>query len=183
MKVLVLIADGFEEIEAITSVDLLRRAKIDVNLVSITGKRDLTGSHNVGLVADSLIEDIKAEEYEALVLPGGLPNAYTLRDDERVISLVEDFYNKGKIVGAICAAPCVLQKAGILEGKNATSYPSFLDENRVNYIKKKVVVDSNIVTGNGVGGAIEFSLELIRQLGLEKEANSIKEGILYSWPS
>lgn len=183
MKVLVLLADGFEEIEAITSIDLLRRAGIYVNLASITGKKEIRGSHDIVVLADSLLEEVDGNEYEALVLPGGLPNAYTLRDDKRVISLVKDFNEKGKILAAICAAPCVLQKAGVLKGKKATSYPSFLDKKKVDYQEKKSVVDLNIVTGNGVGGAIDFSLALIRRLGLGDEADSIKDGILYSWPS
>ena len=115
MKTLMLISNGFEEIEAITVIDILRRCDIEVDVASITGSREITGAHDIKMVTDTLIEDLNAEGYDGLLLPGGLPNAHNLRDDERVINLVKEYDKNGKVLAAICAAPCILERAGVLK--------------------------------------------------------------------
>ena len=133
---LMLVSDGFEEVEALTAVDILRRAGANVTIMSITGSDALHGSHRITVKADDVIDKnylSLSEKYDAVILPGGLPNAHTLRDDTRVGDIVKDFYNKNKIVAAICAAPCVLEKNGLLAGKKATSYPGCIDETKCDY--------------------------------------------------
>ncbi len=115
------------------------------------------------------------------MLPGGLPNAHTLRDDERVINTVKKYNEKGKVLAAICAAPCVLSRCGLLKGKKATSYPGSIDDDSCLYMRVKTVTDGNIVTGNGVGGAIDFALATACALGKNKEASKVRESILYDW--
>lgn len=181
MKTLMLISNGFEEIEAITTIDILRRCGIEVDVASITGKKEITGAHDIKLVADILLEDVKASDYKALLLPGGLLNAHNLRDDGRVIDIVKEYNDEGKILAAICAAPCILERAGVIKGKNVTAYPDCIDESKVNYKKVKVVKDGNVITGNGVGGAIDFALMIATSLGYEKESDETRKGILYDW--
>ncbi len=182
MKTLMLISNGFEEMEAITVIDILRRCDIEVDVASITGSREITGAHDIKMVTDTLIEDLNAEGYDGLLLPGGLPNAHNLRDDERVINLVKEYDKNGKVLAAICAAPCILERAGVLKNKNVTAYPNCIDESAVNYKKVKAVRDGNVVTGCGVGGAIDFALLIAKSLGKEEEAEKVRKGILYDWP-
>lgn len=182
MKTLMLVSNGFEEIEAITTIDILRRCGVEVDVASITGSKELTGSHKIKMIADTLIEEVDADGYDGLLLPGGLPNAHILRDDERVVAFVKEFDRKGKILAAICAAPCVLERAGVIKSKNVTAYPDSIDEYSVDYKKAKAVRDGNIITGCGVGGAIDFALLIARSLGKEKEAEKVRKGILYDWP-
>ena len=180
MKILMLISNGFEEIEAVTTIDILRRCGIEVHVCSMTGTRDICGSHNIILKSDILFEQIDTE-YDGIVLPGGLPNAHTLRDDKRIINIVKQYNKKEKVLAAICAAPCVFSRCGILKDKKATSYPGSIDDNSCIYMKVKTITDGNIVTGNGVGGAIEFALATAYALGKIKETIKVRESILYDW--
>lgn len=182
MKAIMLISDGFEEVEAITTIDLLRRCGVEVDVASITGCKEVTGARSIKMVTELTVDEV-TKDYDGLLLPGGLPNAHTLRDDDRVISYVKEYNEKGKVVAAICAAPCVLERAGVIEGKYVTSYPGAINTDLVKYIKIKAVADGNIVTGNGVGGAIEFSLLIAAKLGKVKEADKVRSQILYDWPS
>ena len=183
MKVLMLVSNGFEEVEALTAVDLLRRGGVTVNLCSITGERILHGAHGIDVCADSLLDESlfneAAKEYDGVVLPGGLPNAHTLRDDARVISLLKQFDEKSKIAAAICAAPCALERAGLLMGKEATSYPGCIDETKCNYQEIPTVICDNIITSRGVGTAIDFALSLLRVLKGPDVAGDIADAILY----
>ncbi|MBQ8828284.1 MAG: DJ-1/PfpI family protein [Clostridia bacterium] len=184
-KILMLISNGFEEVEALTAVDLLRRAGITVDMCSITGEKTLYGSHDIKIIADCLIEDIKNAEkavsvYDGIVLPGGMPNSTNLRDDERVLSYIKAFAAAGKITAAICAAPIALERAGLLDGIEATSYPDCLDETRCLYCNDiKTVVSNNIVTSRGVGTAIDFALALIGKIDTSEKADTVAKAILY----
>ncbi len=183
-KLLMLISNGFEELEALSVADLGRRAGVLVDICSITGSRTLTGSHRIEISADRVLSDCDTPEalvcaYDGLVLPGGQPNANTLRDDPRVISIVGAFHRQKKLIGAICAAPIVLERAGLLKNRKATSYPNCLNETACRYLKEPVVTDGNLVTSRGAGTAIAFALGLISALGLSAEAESVKNSILY----
>ena len=125
-SVYVFFADGFEEVEGLTAVDLLRRAGVDVKMVSIMGRLQITGAHNISVNTDILIEDIK-EEADMLVLPGGMPGTNYLREHEGLAELLKKQYKAGKWVAAICAAPSVLGELGFLKDKKATSYPGCLE--------------------------------------------------------
>lgn len=182
-RVLVLLAKGFEEIEALSVVDVLRRGGLVCDMCSLEGNHVL-GTHNIEVKANTTIENLDSDnEYDAVVLPGGLPGAYNLRDDNRVKELVQRYNKDGKIVAAICAAPEALESFGILDNKNCTSYPGFIqDKNKVIYIEDKtVVVDGNIITSRGPATAIEFSLEILKQLGYENSYEDIKEGMLVNF--
>ncbi len=181
MNILMLISNGFEEVEALTVVDLLRRGGVKVNMCSMTGDSVLHGSHGIDVIANSVWknDEFDFDEYDGVVLPGGLPNAHTLRDDERVIDIVKHFALQNKITAAICAAPCVLERAGLLKGKEATSYPGCIDEKQCNYQEIPTVVCDNVVTSRGVGTAIDFALSLLRVLKGPDVAADISEAILY----
>ena len=162
-RVLVPLAEGFEEIEAVTIVDLLRRADIEVHTASLADRR-VTGSHGITVEADLVLDDAKAADYDMIVLPGGMPGAEHLKNDVRVIALLQEFAAQGRFTAAICAAPGVLAHAGLLEGREATSFPGFLRADSAPGIRlseSPVVVDGKVVTSRGPGTAIEFSLALI----------------------
>lgn len=176
-KVCVLLAEGFEEIEALTVSDVMRRANIQCDLVSIKDKM-VKSSHGVIVEADKIFDENM--EYDLVVLPGGMPGAANLRDDERVITLLKNQNNNNKLIGAICAAPIVLGRAGLTKGLKMTSYPGFEDElpNCI-YSEEAVVVDKNIVTSRGPATAILFAYKLLEKLGYSKEVEEIASGMLY----
>jgi len=166
-RVLVPLADGFEEIEAITVVDLLRRAAIEVDTAALGSERSVTGSHGITVMADVTLDEAPTDGYDMIVLPGGLPGAAHLKADARVIALLRQFAADGRHVAAICAAPGVLAHAGLLEGRAATSFPGFLAADSAPGIRLRddpVVVDGRIATSRGPGTAIEFGLALIELL-------------------
>lgn len=178
MKVAVLLANGFETLEALTVVDILRRGEVECNTFSLEGN-EVTTSHNIKFKADKSIMDEEINSYDFLVLPGGMPGSINLRDDERVIELVKKFNEKNKWVCAICAGPIVLGKAGITEGKNVTCYPGFEEElGNCNYKNDMVVVDGNIITGRGPAAAIPFAFEILSKISEEK-AEKIKKAMLF----
>src|SRR5574344_1133304 len=179
-RFLVFLADGFEEIEALTPVDYLRRAGIEVDTVSITDDLKVTGSHKIPVLADKLLTDINPDDYVGLYLPGGLPGATNLRDNEAVIELVQQFNQEEKLVTVICAAPIVLEKAGVTEGKNVTSFPSFKEEltTAKAYVEDDIVVeDGNIITGRGAAIAIYQSFKIVETLLGREAVEKLKEGI------
>jgi 4-methyl-5(b-hydroxyethyl)-thiazole monophosphate biosynthesis len=174
-RVLVPLAEGFEEIEAVTVVDLLRRADIEVRTASLANRR-VTGSHGITLEADLALDDVKAADYDMIVLPGGMPGADHLKKDARVIALLREFAAAGRYTAAICAAPGVLAHAGLLEGREATSFPGFLHAESAPGIRlseSPVVIDGKVVTSRGPGTAIEFSLALIGLLRGREAAASV----------
>ncbi|MBK0348301.1 DJ-1/PfpI family protein [Aerococcaceae bacterium zg-ZJ1578] len=179
-KFLVLLADGFEEIEALTPVDYLRRAGIEVDTASITEELQVTGSHQITVIADKLLKDISVDDYDGIYLPGGLPGATNLRDNETVIELVQAFNRQEKLVTAICAAPIVLEKAGVIKDKRVTSFPTFETEltSAKQYVDNQiVVVDDNVITGRGAAVAIYESFKIVETLLGREAVDKLKQGI------
>jgi 4-methyl-5(b-hydroxyethyl)-thiazole monophosphate biosynthesis len=182
MKVYIFLADGFEEIEGLTVVDMLRRADIDITTVSIQDTTAVTGAHRIPVTADVTFDAVKDTKADMLVLPGGMPGTLNLKAHKGVESMILNQVKDGGYIAAICAAPSVFADLGLLEGKTATSYPSFeevLREKGSNYIYEKVAVDDNIITSRGMGTAIEFSAKLIEVLRDKKTADTILESIVY----
>ncbi|MEG2789474.1 MAG: DJ-1/PfpI family protein [Romboutsia sp.] len=181
-KILVLLADGFEEVEALTIVDVLRRGNVNCDMCSI-GSDYVKGAHNIEIKSDVNIDNINIDEYCGVALPGGLPGAYNLRDSKSVEKLVQKFNNEKKIIAAICAAPEALESFGILENKKCTSYPGFIkNKDKVNYIENQVVVeDDNIITSRGPATSIEFSLAILKKLGYEDLYLQVKEEMLVNF--
>lgn len=179
-KVALLLANGFEEGEALFVVDILRRANIACDMVSIKDK-NVTGSHSITVLADKLIQEIHSNDYDMIVLPGGQPGADNLRDSKEVITLIQEMNQKNKYVAAICAAPQVLAKAGIIQNKKVTSYPAekyreILKES--NYQEDLVVVDNNIITSRGPATTLPFAYQLVEILG--GNSKELKEKMLYN---
>ena len=173
-------ADGVEEIEGLTVVDLARRAGIEIDMVSIMGRQEINGSHGIRFMADKLIEDIKFGDYDGLVCPGGVKGTQNLKADERVAALIREFCAAGKLVSAICAAPTVLGAAGVLEGKKATCYPGCEDGlTGATALTDKVVRDGNIITSRGMGTATDFGLALIEYLIDSKAADEMAAKIVF----
>lgn len=176
-KVAVMLAEGFEEGETLTIVDILRRANKECHMIS-TGGDLVRGSHDITVKADAIIsEDVK--EYDMIVLPGGLPGSTNLRDDERVIKLLKDMNQAGKFVCAMCAAPIALGKAGVLEGKNFTAYIGYDQkiETTGSFKEDSVVVDGNLVTSRGPATAYAFAYKLVDVLGGDSLA--VKNRMVY----
>ncbi len=179
-KVAIFLADGFEEIEALTVVDILRRAQIDIDMVSITGKREVVGTHDIGVIADKLFEEVDFSSVDMLVLPGGMPGTNHLLDHEGLDQFLVDFNEQGKSLAAICAAPMVLGKKGLLKGKDATCFPGFEDDLiGAKHLDQDVVVDGNVITSKGMGTAIDFSLAIIKSIKNDEEASKMAETIQY----
>ncbi len=179
-KACVFLADGFEEIEGLTVVDLLRRAGVEVTTVSITKDKMIHGAHQIDVVADILFEEMDYEEQDMLVLPGGMPGTLHLGEHTGLKELLEQFYAKGKYIGAICAAPSVLGKYGFLNGRQATSYPGFEEKLLgAEYVEEPVVVSDFMITSRGMGTAIDFTLVLIEQLLGKEKADQIGKAIIY----
>ena len=179
-QICVFLADGFEEIEGLTVVDLLRRAGVDVTTVSITGSYTIHGAHGIDVQADKLFEEVKYEEKDMIVLPGGMPGTRKLGEHCGVKEVLEQFYQNEKYIAAICAAPSVLGKYGMLKGRKATSYPGFEDALiGAEYVSESVVADGFVITSRGLGTAIDFSLKLIEKLIDVEKADAIKESIIY----
>lgn len=177
---LVLLAPGFEEIEAVTVIDLLRRANINVTTAGLAYKQ-VNGSHDIRTVAQTVLAELNDQHYDALVLPGGQPGTMHLGDDAGVLACVHSHHNAGKICAAICAAPKVFVQAGIAEGKRLTSYPGALKPSEhYELVDEAVVIDGNMITSQGVGTAIAFSLAIIAQLQNEEVANQLAQRIVYS---
>ena len=179
-KVYVFLADGFEEIEGLTVVDLLRRANISTEMVSVTEKKQVMGSHGIEVTADSLFEECEYEGAAALVLPGGMPGTLNLGNHEGLCELLKKQYEEEKMIAAICAAPSVFGQLGLLEGRVATCYPGFEEKlNGAIVCSTKVAVDGHVITSKGLGTAIDFSLKLIELLADKETADKIGAGIIY----
>jgi len=177
-KVIIPIADGFEEIETMTIVDVLRRAGVDVTLAGLEN-RPLKGSRQVQVVADTSLEEVKNQDFDMVVLPGGQPGVDNLRKDERVKALLQKMQSQDKLIGAICAAPLVLHDAGMIKDKKITSYPGCegeLTESR--YETTRVVTDGKMITSRGPGTAMEFSLALVDILVGAERVAELKEALL-----
>lgn len=177
-KVIVFLAEGFEEIEAISIIDILRRAEISVTTVSITNNNTVEGAHNIQINADTVFDEVDFSDYDMLVLPGGMPGAKNLNEHEGVRGIVKEFADS-KIVGAICAAPMVLGNLNLLKGKRATCYPGFEPELIEAIVTEEpVTIDDNIITGKGPAFAMNFTLSLIEKLSGKGTRDEVANGLL-----
>ena len=177
-RVYVFLVDGFEEIEGLCAVDLLRRAGCDVITVSIMGRREITGSHRIKVEADALFEEIDRKA-DMLVLPGGMPGTNYLKSHAGLAEYLNEQYGQQGYIAAICAAPSVFEGLGFLKGRKATSYPGCLGENVGCYLEEPVVTDGHVTTSRGVGTAIPFALRLIEILKGKDKAEEIASSIIY----
>lgn len=174
-------ATGTEEVEALATVDILRRASLDVKIVSITGELTVTGAHGIRVVCDELIEDIDVAKAKLLVLPGGMPGATNLASHPLVNKAVLAHAAAGRTVAAICAAPLVLGRLGLLQGHRATCYPGFEDElTGATYTAALVEHDGQFVTGKGPAAVFEFGYKLVELLKDEATAEALSNGMLWS---
>ncbi len=180
-KIGIFMAEGCEEIEGLTVVDIARRANIEITMISINGKKEVTGSHGITFIADALSTEVNYSEFDGLVLPGGMPGTLNLGADEIVNAQLKEFAMTGKLVAAICAAPTVLGAAGILVGKNATCHPGHEEKlTGATCSTDDVVIDGNIITSRGMGTSIEFALAIVRYLGDGETARSVEKGLVYT---
>ena len=179
-KLGVFMADGCEEIEALTVVDLARRAGIEVAMISITGEKLIKGAHGINFQTDIPAEYMDFDLLDGIVLPGGMPGTLNLGANEYVQKTIAEFAAGGKLVAAICAAPSVLGEAGLLQGKKATSYPGFEEKLLgAEICTESVVRDGNIITSRGMGTAIDFALAIIEYLMDKETADKLGESIIY----
>jgi 4-methyl-5(b-hydroxyethyl)-thiazole monophosphate biosynthesis len=173
------LAQGFEEIEAVTVVDILRRGGLDAKTVSVTGQREVTGSHGITLTADLLFEDADYGACEMMVLPGGLPGTTNLQKHKALMETLVGFSESGRPVAAICAAPMIFGAMGLVRGKRATIYPGMEDELKGALVQHDLVVeDDGVVTSQGPATAMEFALALLARMAGQKTADRVKGGLL-----
>lgn len=183
-RVSVFLADGFEEIEGLTVVDILRRAGAEVDTVSVTGNLVVHGAHQIDVKADALFEDMDFEGTDMLILPGGMPGTLNLGKHEGLTGLLRIQNEKGAYIAAICAAPSVLGGLGLLNGRKACCYPSFEEKlEGADVVYEPVVQDGHIITSRGMGTAIPFSLKLAELLCGAAKAEQVGKGILFLLPS
>jgi 4-methyl-5(b-hydroxyethyl)-thiazole monophosphate biosynthesis len=181
MEVYLFLAEGFEETEAVGSIDVLRRGELSVTTVSISGNYQVTGAHNIAVVADQLFEETVFSNGRALVLPGGMPGAGNLNAHEGLKTLIKQYYAENKTIAAICAAPLVLGGLDLLQGKKATAYPGFEDTLQgAIVVDDKVAKDGNIITAKGPGWMFDFALAIIAELKGQKKADEVAAGLLLS---
>ena len=179
MKILELLADGNETIELLTVVDYLRRADIKIDMVSTTGSKRLLTSQNVSYEADFLLEEINPDDYDGLYIPGGTKGAESLRDNEKVIEIIKKFDKENKLIAAICAGPIVLDRAGVLVNKKATSFPTVKKEleNVGSYVDDEIVVtDGNITTSRGAAVTNYLALRLVEIIKGKDAKEMVKYG-------
>jgi 4-methyl-5(b-hydroxyethyl)-thiazole monophosphate biosynthesis len=175
---LILLVEGFEEIEAICPIDLLRRAEVNCTIASTEDTLLVTGRDGIIVKADVLLESIIDKDFDSIIVPGG-PGYKRMRKDDRVMALLKQHAAKGRITGAICAAPTLLSDAGLLNGKRYTSHPSVVDDLQDPVSNQAVVVDGDIITSRGAGTATEFALALVAKLTGKEKAEKIAESICF----
>lgn len=179
-KIGIFMADGCEEIEGLTVVDIVRRAGIDITTISISDKKEVAGAHGITFLADAKKDEVDFSTLDGIVLPGGMPGTINLGADETVDKVIREFAAGGKLVAAICAAPSVLGQAGLLNGKHATSYPGFEPKlTGAVTSENPVVQDGNVITSRGMGTAIAFALEIVSYFTDKKTADKLAESIIY----
>lgn len=180
-KVYEFIANGTEEIEALTVIDVLRRAGVDAYSVSINDTEEVTMAHGVRMICDLTINNADLSDADMLLLPGGLPGATNLNDCEPLRKAITAHYEAGKKVGAICAAPLVLGGLGILNGKRATCYPGFEKEMiGAEYTHELFTIDGNVITGEGPAATLPYSYAILGMLDKSAEAEALKEGMMFN---
>lgn len=176
----VFMATGFEEMELTITVDVLRRAGIDVKIAGLDASPTLvTGSRGLLMMPDISIDAVDCSKFDLVVLPGGIEGTRNLGQSEKVLSIIKTMHKAGKKVAAICAAPAVLVKAGVLAGRNATSHPAAADHMQgVNYLEDRVVIDGNITTSRAAGTTFEFAFSLVEQLAGKAAVEAVNKGVL-----
>jgi 4-methyl-5(b-hydroxyethyl)-thiazole monophosphate biosynthesis len=176
-RVLCLLFPGFEEIETVAPIDLLRRAGVEVVVASLMGEKLVTGRSNISVQSDASLADVAAESFDLLLIPGG-PGIKGVRADGRAAEMVRQFAGAGKPVAAICAAPTVLKDAGVLAGTRFTSHSGVVAELPESQLQERVVEDGNIITSRGAATAVDFGLALVRRLCGETAAAEVAKGIM-----
>jgi protein deglycase len=172
-------AEGFEEIEALTIVDVLRRAEIPSQMVSITGHRQVTGAHGIKIITDIVFEDVNYDEAAMVILPGGMPGSKNLQDHRGLSEVIKQKAAKNEPIAAICAAPMVLGELDLLNGKEAVCYPGFEKYLKGASIKNNLSIKSgNIITGRGPGAALNFALEIVSLLKGKGTAADLAKGMI-----
>ncbi len=180
-KIAAMLADGFEEVEALAVIDILRRADIETNMISISSNKKVTGAHNISIEADMLLEDIDLGKYNGIFLPGGMPGTNNLDGCEKLCQAILDFDREKKLLAAICAAPKIYGRLGILKGRKAVCYPGF--ENYLTGAEVKMearaVKDGHIITGRGMGTAIDLGLAIVEDLAGKNKSEELASAIQY----
>lgn len=177
-KVLVPLAQGFEEIEAVTIIDVLRRAEVEVVVAGLE-EGSVTGAHGIAITPDTTIDACRPEEFRMIALPGGMPGAAHLRDDARVQGFIRQVREQGGTLAAICAAPIALGAAGVTEERTVTSYPGFREQVPcASYVEDRAVVDGGLITSRGPGTALEFALTLVERLVGTEKSDGLEEAML-----
>jgi 4-methyl-5(b-hydroxyethyl)-thiazole monophosphate biosynthesis len=178
-KAVLFLATGFEETEAVGTIDVLRRGGIETTLISITGSREVTGAHGLGVLTDALFTETDFSSIDALVLPGGMPGSSNLNACECLKQLLVKHHDEGKLVAAICAAPLVLGGLGLLKGRSATCYPGFEPQlTGATLSAEAAVTDGNIITGQGPGLVFPFALSIVAYLQGQAVAKEVAAGLL-----
>lgn len=178
MKVAVFFGTGYEEVEALSVVDVLRRGKVDVTMVGVSGQA-VTSSHGISINMDQTVEEIQFEDFGMLVLPGGVPGIHSLAACEQLMKALDQFKAENKWIAAICAAPSILGEAGLLKGEKATCYPGFEDKLLgCEHQEDGVVVSNHLITGKGAGYGFEFALKLLEIIKGKECAEQVKKGML-----
>jgi len=179
-RAVIAVADGVEDLECVTLIDVLRRAEIEVVVASIEGRRMITCARGTRLTADTMLVDVLAQEFDLVVLPGGMPGALRLAEHEPLAERVREQAKAGRLFAGICAAPAVaLQQYGVLKQRRLTCYPSFSDRlSGCTFVDEPVVVDGNCITSQGPGTALEFALTLVEQLRGKGTRKQVAEAML-----
>ena len=177
-KVLMILADGFEEIEALGTADILRRAKLELSIAGLN-EGLITSVQGIKITPDCKLSDIEIDQFDAVVLPGGQPGANNLNADKRVIEILHKFNDEKKLICAICAAPFILAEQGILKGRKATCFPAYKDVLNESYVEQKVVVDGNIIPSRGPATAPDFAFTIVDKLVDTRVSETLKKAMLY----
>lgn len=182
-KVLMPFADGFEMVEALTVVDILRRGGVEITMCSITDKLLITSVHNVNVEMDCKLSEVDINDFDGIILPGGAPGTVNLANSSLVCDCVTKLYKDKKLVAAICAAPIVLGKCGILADKQATCYPNFEKDLKAKELirDKMVVVDKNVVTSRGMATSMEFGFTLLSMLTDNETSQKIRKSVIFMY--
>ncbi|RMH79906.1 MAG: DJ-1/PfpI family protein [Acidobacteria bacterium] len=180
-KVAIVLAEGFEEVEAVAPIDVLRRAGVEVLIAGLT-KDPVPSARNLRIVPDTTVDELKAEELDMVILPGGAGGVERIKKDPRVEMLLKQMEEKKKLIGAICAAPTALASFGLLKGRKATVYPSLVEDIKpAEFVNQAVVEDQNIITSQGPGTALEFSLKLVEKLIGKEKAKEVAGRMLVKY--
>ena len=180
MAIAVFFAEGFEEIEALTVVDLTRRAGIETKMISVTGERRVTGSHGIEVTMDGVLEETDFQQLEMLVLPGGMPGTLNLKACEPLMEQIRAFEEQGKYIAAICAAPTVFGALGLLKERKACCYPGMEEQLQAAKVAEDAcVVSDKVITSRGMGTAMDFGLKIVEILKSNKEARDLSRAVVY----